>query len=197
MLTGRLCGAISARLAAVHVDRRRRPAARTRRSSAASSSCRSPEGPSSEKNSPSPISRSMPSTATSSPNVLTRPVSETAPVIVALPRSSRSGQDVAVGDEAVDVLVGVLHRHQPLLDLAPGRQERAAVVLHQPVGVAVAPVEPEEVAEVADRVREERDAALGAGGHHPPGQPVPVDDVLEADAPSGRAAGRGARTPPA
>ena len=54
---------------------------------------------------------------------------------------SRAGEVVAVGDEAVDVLVGVLHRQQPLLDLAPRRQEAPPVVLHQPVGVAVAAVE--------------------------------------------------------
>jgi hypothetical protein len=42
-----------------------------------------PEGPSSEKNSPGPMSRSIPSTATSSPNVLVRPASDTAPVVIA------------------------------------------------------------------------------------------------------------------
>ena len=51
------------------------------------------------------------------------------------------GEVVAVGHEPVDVLVGVLHRDQPLLDLAPGRQEGAPVVLDQPVRVAVAAVE--------------------------------------------------------
>ena len=67
--------------------------------------------------------------------------------------SRRVGEVVEVGDEPVDVGVGVLHRDQPLLDLAPRRQEHAAVVLDQPVRVAVAVVELEEVAEVADRGR--------------------------------------------
>ena len=47
-----------------------RSAARSPRSSAASSSCPSPDGPSIEKNSPSAISRSMPSTAATSPKRL-------------------------------------------------------------------------------------------------------------------------------
>ena len=70
-------------------------------------------------------------------------------------------------------------RGQPLLDLAPRRQERAAVVLDQPVGVTVAAVERAEVAEVADPVGHEGHAALGAGGHDDPRRVVAVDDALE------------------
>ena len=91
----------------------------------------------------------------------------------------RSARWAKFADEPVDVLVGVLHRHQPLLDLAPRRQEGAAVVLHQPVGVAVAAVEGEEVTEVVHLVGQERDAALRSGRDHPPRQPVLVDHALQ------------------
>jgi hypothetical protein len=73
----------------------------------------------------------------------------------------------------------VLDRHQPLLDLAPRRQEDPAVVLHEPVGVPVAAVERPEVPEVPDPGGQERHASLRAGRHDVPLLAVPVDDVLE------------------
>ena len=59
------------------------------------------------------------------------------------------GEGAEVGDEAVDVRFVVLHGDQPLLDLAPGRQEHPAVVLEQPVRVAEGVVDGEEAAVVA------------------------------------------------
>ena len=73
-----------------------------------------------------------------------------------------------VGDEPVHVLGGVLDREQPLLDLAPRREEDAAVVLDQPVRLAVPAVDLQELAEVLGRLGQERDAALGACGRHMP-----------------------------
>ena len=52
MLTGRRCGGTCDQVAAVEQDLAGVRASRSRRSSAASWSCRSPDGPSSEKNSP-------------------------------------------------------------------------------------------------------------------------------------------------
>src|SRR5687767_2652214 len=80
-----------------------------------------PDGPSRQKNSPPGTSRSIPSTATTSSNCLTSPASWTRPP--AMSGGHRLGERREVGQEPVDVLVGVLGRDQPLLGLAPGRQE--------------------------------------------------------------------------
>ena len=81
--------------------------------------------------------------------------------------------------QAVDVRLVVLDRDQPLLALPPRRQEHPAVVLVQPVRVAVRVVDAEEVAEVPDRVGREHHAALGADGDHVRGQAVADDLSLE------------------
>src|SRR5947208_1565968 len=71
-----------------------------------------------------------------------------------------------VCDEPVDIRLIVLHRDQPLLDLAPRRQENPAVVLVEPVRVAVPVVHAEEAAVVGHCVRCEYHTALGARGDH-------------------------------
>jgi hypothetical protein len=85
------------------------------------------------------------------------------------------GEDGEVLDQAVNVRLIVLHRDQPLLDLAPGRQENPAVVLEKPVRVAVPVVHAEEAAIVRYRLVGEDHAALGARGDHVRGQSVVVD----------------------
>ena len=67
----------------------RRWAARARRPSAASSSCRSPTGRAGRRRSPAGSRRSMPSTAVKSPNVLVTPVE---PEVAAAPRGIRPCQ---------------------------------------------------------------------------------------------------------
>src|SRR6266536_1310429 len=62
----------------------------------------------------------------------------------------------------VDVRLVMLHRDQPLLDLPPGRQEDAAVVLEEPVRMAVGVLDAEEAAEVAHGLGGKDDAALRA-----------------------------------
>src|SRR2546430_10445393 len=78
--------------------------------------------------------------------------------------SGGPGEDSEVLDQAVDVRLVVLHRDEPLLDLAPRRQENPAVVLVEPVRMAVPVVHAEEAAVVGYFVVCEYDAALGAGG---------------------------------
>src|SRR5450631_1391913 len=92
-----------------------------------------PDGPSSEKNSPPAMWKSIPRTATKSPNCLCRPTICTSPP--ATSASQVCGEPREVRDEARVVRVVVLHRDQPLLGLAPGWQENAAIVLVQPVPV--------------------------------------------------------------
>src|SRR5438034_2301526 len=141
-----------------------------------------PDGPSRQKNSPPGTSRSIPSTATTSPNRLTSPTSWTRPPATVSPGScgDRLGEGDEVGQEAVDVVVAVLDRDQPLLRLAPGRQEHAAVVLEQPVAVAPAAVDGQEVAVVAHRRGGEGDAALGADRDHVGRQAGAGDHLLAA-----------------
>ena len=79
----------------------------------------------------------------------------------------------------VDVVSAVLDRQRPLLHLPPRRQEHAAVVLVQPVGVAVAGVVAAEVAVVADAHRREHDGALGPVGADVAGQAVPAERVAD------------------
>src|SRR5260370_12330470 len=74
------------------------------------------------------------------------------------------GEDGEVLDQAVDVGFVVLDRDQPLLDLAPRREEDAAVVLIEPVRVAVPGRHAQETAVAGDRFGGEHHAALGAGG---------------------------------
>src|SRR5215813_1535710 len=94
--------------------------------------------------------------------------------------SGSPGEDGEVLDKAVDIRLSVLYRDQPLLDLAPRRQENPAVVLVEPVRVAVPVVHAEEAAVAGDRVRREHDAALGARGDHVRHETVVVDGVLDA-----------------
>src|SRR4051794_15417316 len=91
-----------------------------------------PDGPSSEKNSPPAISRSMPRTAGTSSYALVNPTREMAPPLTRSVQHSR-GEAREVGHDPVGVGRGVLDGEQPLLDLAPRRQEPPAVVLHEPV----------------------------------------------------------------
>src|SRR5690348_14168148 len=90
------------------------------------------------------------------------------------------GEFSEVGGQAVDIRLIVLHRDQPLLDLAPRRQENSAVVLVEPVRVAVPVVHAEEAAVVGDRVGGEHHAALGAGGDYVGGEAVVVDRLADA-----------------
>src|ERR1700760_4941816 len=90
------------------------------------------------------------------------------------------GEFSEVRDQAVDIRLIVLYGYQPLLDLAPRRQEDPAVVLVEPVGVAVPVVHAEEAAVVRDRIGGEDDTALGARGDHVRDQAVLVDGVLDA-----------------
>src|SRR5882724_1367265 len=90
------------------------------------------------------------------------------------------GEFSEVRDQAVDIRFIVLHRDQPLLDLAPRRQENPAVVLVEPVGMAVPVVHAEEAAVVRDRIGGEDDAALGARRDHVGGEAVRLDGFLDA-----------------
>src|SRR6185437_2016337 len=93
--------------------------------------------------------------------------------------SGGPGEDGEVCDQAVDIRLIVLHRDQPLLDLAPRRQENPAVVLVEPVRVAVPVIHAEEAAVVRDPAVDEHDAALGAGGDHVRGEAVVFDGLLD------------------
>ena len=62
------------------------------------------------------------------------------------------GEHTEIRDQTIDVGLIVLNRDEPLLGLAPGRKKDAAVVLEQPVGVAVPVVDGQVVAVVADRL---------------------------------------------
>ena len=113
-----------------------------------------PDGPSSEKNSPAAMSRSMPRTATESSNDFSSPISRTAPPPVigsGNVGAHEVGEPLDVAHEPVDVGLVVLDGEQPLLHLAPWRQEDAAVVLNQPVQVAEPLVDVQEVPVVASR----------------------------------------------
>src|SRR6185437_10931858 len=90
------------------------------------------------------------------------------------------GEFSEVCDQAVDIRLIVLHRDQPLLDLAPRRQENSAVVLVEPVRMAVPVVHAEEAAVVGDRVGGEHHAALGAGGDYVGGEAVVVYRLADA-----------------
>src|SRR6185437_15929470 len=90
------------------------------------------------------------------------------------------GEFSEVRDQAVDIRLIVLHRDQPLLDLAPRRQENPAVVLVEPVRVAVPVVHAEEAAVVRDLLGGKYDAALGAGGDHVRDEAMFVYGVLYA-----------------
>src|SRR5712671_3621126 len=94
--------------------------------------------------------------------------------------SGGPGEDGEVLDQAVDIRLIVLHRNQPLLDLAPRRQENAAVVLVEPVRVAVPVVHAQEAAVVRDLAGGEDDAALGARGDYVRGEAVRLDGGLDA-----------------
>ena len=143
-----------------------------------------PEAPSSEQNSPAGSSRSIPSTATTSPNDLVSEERRSEPPPIRRPRSCPGdrSQLAEVGDEQVDVGLGVLHGQQPLLDLAPGWEEHAPIVLQEPVQVAPLVVDLEEVAVVAHRRPGEGHASLGPDADDPPRQTVGGDVLLEAAA---------------
>src|ERR1700754_988117 len=98
-----------------------------------------PEGPSSEKNSPPAISRSMPRTAGTPSYALVRSTSEIAPPLTRstpLSTQHRVGEPGEVRDEPVGIGRGVLDRDQPFLALPPWGKEAPAIVLHQPVQLA-------------------------------------------------------------
>ena len=152
-----------------------------------------PDAPSSEQNSPAGRSRSIPSTATTSPKDLVSETRRRAPPVIRRLRrrvgraraelgAGHRGQLAEVGDQAVDVGLGVLHRQQPLLDLAPRWEEHPAIVLQEPVQLPPAVVDGEEVAVVAHRLGREADAALRPDADDAPGQPVGGDVRLEAGA---------------
>src|ERR1700733_7762767 len=90
-----------------------------------------------------------------------------------------SGEDAEVRYEAVDVGFVVLDRDQPLLDLAPWREENAAVVLIEPVRVAVPVVHAQEAAVAGDGLGREHYAAFGAGGDHVGGEIRGCDGLLD------------------
>ena len=75
-------------------------------------------------------------------------------------------------NKPVNIGCVVLHRDQPLLALAPRREEDAAVVLIEPVRVTIGIVDAQEVTEIADRLRGEYHSALGARGHDVRAEPV-------------------------
>src|SRR5215510_4464990 len=81
-------------------------------------------------------------------------------------------ETVDISIKSCDVALVVLNRDQPLLGLTPGRQEHSAVVLEQPVRVAVLVVDSEEVAKVLYRLSAEDDAALGPDRHDARGETV-------------------------
>src|SRR5262245_62988493 len=114
------------------------------------------------------MSRSMPVTAGTPANDLTRLSSLLAPPFTGTARSTRHrpGEPGEVGREPVDIVHTVLNRQQPLLHLPPWREKYTAIVLHQPVQVAESGVDLEEVAELADPVAPERNAALRDDGHN-------------------------------
>src|SRR5689334_15106257 len=118
-----------------------------------------PEAPSSEKNSPAAMSRSMPLTAGMPPNDFFKPTRRIAPPVTS-GSAHCVGEPGEVAREAVDVGIVVLDGQQPLLHLSPRRKEDAAVVLHEPVCLAEAPVDKEEVAIFAHPPGPERDATL-------------------------------------
>src|ERR1035441_7704373 len=60
-------------------------------------------------------------------------------------RPDRGGKGGKIRHELVNIVRIVLNRDQPLLDLAPWRQEDAAVVLEQPVGIDVRIVDAEKL----------------------------------------------------
>ena len=93
----------------------------------------------------------------------------------AVMRAGRAAKRSRLAAATVDVVSGVLDRQRPLLHLPPRREEHAAVVLVQPVGVAVAGVVAAEVAVVADAHRREDDRALGAVGADVAGQAVAAE----------------------
>src|SRR6516164_10558927 len=85
-------------------------------------------------------------------------------------RMDCGGESAEVPHQPVDVRLVVLDGDQPLLDLAPGRQEDPAVVLEQPVRVAERVIGGEEAAVVGDGLVREDDAAFRADGYHAPVQ---------------------------
>src|SRR5881628_17595 len=127
-----------------------------------------PDGPSSEKNCPAGMSRSMPSTAGIPANDLASWCSRIAPPLIrpapSPRRGDRGGERGEVARETVDIVDRVLNRQQPLLHLPPWREEHATVVLHEPVQVPQPGVDLEEVAELADRLPPERHTSLGTKG---------------------------------
>src|SRR4029453_1023569 len=80
-----------------------------------------PDGPSRAKNSPPGTSRSMPSTAATSSNRFSSPPGPRSRP-ERPPGADGPGEAGEVGQDPVDVLVGVLGRQPPLLGLAPRGQ---------------------------------------------------------------------------
>ena len=130
-----------------------------------------PLGPSSEKNSPGGMSRSMPQTASNPPNRLARSATRTWRVLAAFtcvtPARPRSCP------QAPRSLV-LLSVHALF---SPRWQEDAAVVLEEPVRLAETVVELQEVPVVADLAAGERYGPLGPERQRVGGEVVLLDDV--------------------
>ena len=199
MLTGRWCGGDLGE--ALPVERGSAPASGCSKPAIIRSVVvlPQPEGPSSEKNSPAPISRSSPSTASSSPNRLTRPLQA---------RGPRSSSCRPSGRRSAGRPGGRSWRRT-------GRRRRRCAA---PRSATARPCPTAAgrrrgcAAPASGRGRSGRRARgsrgscgsgagrnetqpLAPGGDDPPGQAVPVDDVLQTRSTSGRAAGPGGRTP--
>ena len=92
---------------------------------------------------------------------------------------ARLDQGRPLAREPVDVVAIVLHGQEPLLNLPPWREEHTAIVLHQPVQLAVSGVDLQEVTELAHRVTPKRHAPLGPDRHDVPVVAVAGDHVVE------------------
>src|SRR6478609_3202562 len=114
------------------------------------------------------MSRSIPVTAGTPSNDFASWCSRIAPPVTGgRSRSRRSGghrlsKPGEVRGEPVDIGLVVLNGQQPLLHLAPRRQEHTAIVLHQPMQVAQSIVDLKEIAEIVNRLAVERHTALGS-----------------------------------
>src|SRR5690349_10182758 len=126
------------------------------------------------------MSRSMPVTAATPSNDFANSTRRIAPpVIPARSAVHQPGETREVRGETIGIVAVVLHAQQPLLHLAPRREKDTAIVLDQPVQMAQSGVDRQEIPELAHSLLPERHAALGADGHHVPGETVPVDRALQ------------------
>src|SRR5690349_23904829 len=121
------------------------------------------------------MSKSMPVTAGTPANDLTRACSLIAPPFTGTVRSGGNSfcEPGEVCGEPFHVVPVVLNRQQPLLHLPPRREKHPVIVLHKPVQVAKTGINFEKVPKVANPLAAERHTPLGADGHH-----VPTEIVL-------------------